>query len=74
MTLHFFLENKTFCAIFWGSGLKDIFHCCVHLLTFSISLFRFAVVSLTFSATENKDVSSAKSLAEQRSSEGRSFI
>ena len=70
MTLDFFLENKTSCAIFVGSGLKDIFHCCAHLFIFSRSLFRFAVISLTISTTENRDVSSAKSLAEQWSSEG----
>ena len=56
MNLDFFLENKTSCVIFVGSGLKDIFHCCTHLLIFSRSLIRFAVVSLTCSTTENKDV------------------
>ena len=74
MTLDFFLENKTSCVIFVGSGLKDIFHCRTHLFIFSRSLYRFAVVSLTFSTTENRDESSARSLAEQRSSEGRSFM
>ena len=74
MTLDFFLENKNSCAIFVGSGLKDIFHCCAHLFIFSRSLFWFAVVPLTFLTTENKDVSSAKSLVEQRSSKGRSFM
>ena len=59
MTLELFLESKTFCAIFVGSGLNDIFHCCAHLFIFSRSLFRFVVVSLTFSTTENKDVSTA---------------
>ena len=71
MTLVFFLENKTSCAIFVGSGLKDYCHCFIHLFLFSRSLFTFAVVSLTFSTTESKDVSSAKSLAEQRSWKGR---
>ena len=56
MNLDFFLENKTSCVIFVGSGLKGIFHCCTHLLIFSRSLIRFAVVSLTGSTTENKDV------------------
>ena len=72
MTLDFFLENKTSCAaIFVGSGLKSFCHCCTHLFLFSRSLFRFAVVSLTFSTTENNDVSPAKSLAKQRNSKGR---
>ena len=71
MTLDFLLENKTSYAIFVGSELKDFCHCCTHLFLFSRSLFRFAVVSLTFSTTENNDVSSAKSLAKQRSSKGR---
>ena len=71
MTLDFFLENKTSCAIFVGSGLKDFCHYCIHLFLFSRSLFRFSVVSLTFSTTEKKDVSSAKSLAVQRSSKGK---
>ena len=74
MTLDFFRENKTSCAIFVGSELKDIFHCRVHLFIFSRSLFRLAVVPLTFLITENKDVSSAKSLVEQRNSKGRSFM
>ena len=70
MTLDFFLKNKTSCTIFVVSGLKDIFHCFAHLFIFSRSLFRFAVVSWTFSTTEDK----AKSLAEQQSSKGRSFM
>ena len=73
MNLDFFLENKTSCVIFVKSGLKDIIHRSAHLFIFSRSLFRFAVVSLTFSTAEDKYVSSAKSLAEQRRLEGRSF-
>ena len=69
-------------GIFVGSGLNNIFHCGAHLFIFSRSLFRFVVVSLTFSTTENRDVpsaktlyvSSVKSLAAQQSSEGRSFM
>ena len=68
MTLGLFLENETSCAIFVGSGLNDIFRCCPHLFIFSRSLLRLAVVS------SYSDVSPTKSLAEQRSPEGRSFM
>ena len=69
IALDFFLENQASCTIFVRSGLKDIFHCCAHLFIFSRSLLRFAVVSLTLSTTENRNVLSGKSLASQRSSE-----
>ena len=45
-------------------------HICLHFQ----NIFRFVAVSLTFLATGNRDVSSANSLAEQQSLDGRSFI
>ena len=73
-TLDFSLEIKSSLALFLGSGLKGIYHWSVHLLIFSRSLFKFLAVSLTFLTAENRDVSSADSLGEQQSSEGRLFI
>ena len=66
--LRLFLENKTSCAIFVGSGLNDIFHCCPHLPIFSRSLLRLAVVP------SNSDVSPTNGLAGQGSPERRSFM
>ena len=57
-----FCENASSWACFKISGLKDIFHWCVHFGILNKS-FNCTTDTLTSSTTENMVVSSAKSFA-----------
>ena len=62
ITLDFRLK-MTSCACFFGSGLKAIFNWKIHISIFAKSLFSSRAEALLSKITENKGVSSTKSLA-----------
>ena len=64
----------TSCACLFGSGLKLIFHRKTHLFIFAKSLFSLRADVLLSWITENKDVSSANSLAFEGNPSHKSLI
>ena len=67
-------KKATAWACLETSGLKDIFYRYVHFDILSKSLFSCITDTLTSSATENMDVSSAKSFTVEEMSLLRLFI
>ena len=69
-----FRLNMTSCACFLVSGLKLIFHWNAHLFIFAKSLFSSRAEVLLSWITENKEVSSANSLAFEDNPSDKSLI